>query len=121
MDTLSFIIEKESQRNQQFIINCLLFGIAQDNKYVEYINIDDLMPALINLLKTSNNIIKPKVILLLSLIFNQVELISKYGEKIFEIMMKLRKEKQQFYYYVKLFESFMINYCININKRFITI
>ena len=35
--------------------------------------------------------------------------------------MKLRKEKQQFYYYVKLFESFMINYCININKRFITI
>ena len=121
MDTLSFVIEKESQRNQQYIINCLLFGIAQDNKYVEYINIDDLMPALINLLKTSNNIIKPKVILLLSLIFNQVELISKYGEKIFEIMMKLRKEKQQFYYYVKLFESFMINYCININKRFITI
>ena len=121
MDTLSFIIEKESQRNQQFIINCLLFGIAQDNKYVEYINIDGLMPALINLLKTSNNIIKPKIILLLSLIFNQVELISKYGEKIFEIMMKLRKEKQQFYYYVKLFESFMINYCININKRFITI
>ena len=121
MDTLSFVIEKESQRNQQFIINCLLFGIAQDNKYAEYINIDDLIPALINLLKNSNNIIKPKVILLLSLIFNQVELISKYGEKIFEIMMKLRKEKQQFYYYVKLFESFMINYCININKRFITI
>ena len=121
MDTISFIIEKESQRNQQYIINCLLFGIAQDNKYVEYINIDDLIPVLINLLKNSNNIIKPKVILLLSLIFSQVEIISKYGEKIFEQMMKLRKEKQQFYYYVKLFESFMINYCININKRFINI
>ena len=121
MDTISFVIEKESQRNQQYIINCLLFGIAQDNKYAEYINIDDLIPVLINLLKNSNNIIKPKVILLLSLIFNQVELISKYGEKIFELMMKLRKEKQQFYYYVKLFESFMINYCININKRFITL
>ena len=121
MDTISFIIEKESQRNQQYIINCLLFGIAQDNKYAEYINIDDLIPVLINLLKTSNNIIKPKVILLLSLVFSQVELISKYGQKIFEQMMKLRKEKQQFYYYVKLFESFMINYCININKRFINI
>ena len=121
MDTISFVIEKESQRNQQYIINCLLFGIAQDNKYAEYINIDNLIPVLINLLKNSNNIIKPKVILLLSLIFNQVELISKYGEKIFELMMKLRKEKQQFYYYVKLFESFMINYCININKRFITL
>ena len=55
MDTLSFVIEKESQRNQQFIINCLLFGIAQDNKYAEYINIDDLIPVLINLLKNSNN------------------------------------------------------------------
>ena len=121
MDSLNYVIEKESQRNQQYIINCLLFGIAQDNKYANYINIDELIPVLINLLKNSNNIIKPKVILLLSLIFNQVELITKYGEKIFELMMKLRKEKNQFYYYVKLFESFMINYCITINKRYINI
>ena len=121
MDSLNFVIEKESQRNQQYIINCLLFGIAQDNKLANYINIDELIPVLINLLKNSNNVIKPKVILLLSLTFNQVELISKYGEKIFELMMKLRKEKHQFYYYVKLFESFMINYCININKRYINI
>ena len=121
MDSLNYVIEKESQRNQQYIINCLLFGIAQDNKYVSYINVDELIPVLINLLKNSNNVIKPKVILLLSLIFNQVELITKYGEKIFELMMKLRKEKHQFYYYVKLFESFMINYCININKRYINI
>ena len=121
MDSLNFVIEKESQRNQQYIINCLLFGIAQDNKLANYINIDELIPVLINLLKNSNNVIKPKVILLLSLTFNQVELISKYGEKIFELMMKLRKEKNQFYYYVKLFESFMINYCININKRYINI
>ena len=121
MDSLNFVIEKESQRNQQYIINCLLFGIAQDNKLANYINIDELIPVLINLLKNSNNVIKPKVILLLSLTFNQVELISKYGEKIFELMMKLRKEKHQFYYYVKLFESFMINYCININKRYISI
>ena len=121
MDSLNYVIEKESQRNQQYIINCLLFGIAQDNKYISYINVDELIPVLINLLKNSNNVIKPKVILLLSLIFNQVELITKYGEKIFELMMKLRKEKHQFYYYVKLFESFMINYCININKRYISI
>ena len=121
MDTISFVIEKESQRNQQYIINCLLFGIAQENKYAEYINIDDIIPVLINLLKNSNIVIKPKVILLLSLIFNQVDYITKYGEKIFELMMKLRKEKNQFYYYVKLFESFMINYCISINKRYINI
>ena len=122
LDTLSFVIEKENQRNQQYIINCLLFSIEQNNKYYdEYINLDDLFPVLINLLKNSNIIIKSKVILLISLTFNKVDIITKYGEKVFEIMMKLRKEKNQFYYYVKIFESFMINYCTNIAKRFINI
>ena len=121
MDTISIVIENENQRNQQYIINCLLFGIERDKKNIEYINTDELMPVLINLLDNSNNVIKAKIILLLSLIFNKVELISKYGEKVFELMMKLRKEKQQFYYYVKIFESFMISYCKNINKIFISI
>ena len=103
MDTINVVIENESQRNQQYLINCLLFGIERDKKNIEYINTDELMPVLINLLDNSNNVIKAKIILLLSLIFNQVELISKYGEKVFELMMKLRKEKQQFYYYVKTF------------------
>ena len=118
MDTINVVIENESQRNQQYLINCLLFGIERDKKNIEYINTDELMPVLINLLDNSNNVIKAKIILLLSLIFNQVELISKYGEKVFELMMKLRKEKQQFYYYVKIFESFMISYCKNISKIF---
>ena len=118
MDTISVVIENENQKNQQYLINCLLFGIERDKKNLEYINIDELMPCLINLLDSSNNVIKTKIILLLSLIFNQVEIIAKYGEKVFELMMKLRKEKQQFYYYVKIFESFMINYCKNINKLF---
>ena len=118
MDTINVVIENESQRNQQYLINCLLFGIERDKKNIEYINTDELMPVLINLLDNSNNVIKAKIILLLSLIFNKVELISKYGEKVFELMMKLRKEKQQFYYYVKIFESFMISYCKNISKIF---
>ena len=121
MDTINIVIENENQRNQQYIINCLLYGIERDKKNIEYINADELMPVLINLLENSNNVIKAKIILLLSLIFNNVELISKYGEKVFELMMKLRKEKQQFYYYVKIFEFFMISYCKNINKVFINI
>jgi hypothetical protein len=121
MDTINIVIENENQRNQQYILNCLLYGIERDKKNIEYINTDELMPVLINLLDNSNNVIKAKIILLLSLIFNKVELISKYGEKVFELMMKLRKEKQQFYYYVKIFESFMISYCKNINKIFISI
>ena len=118
MDSINFVIEKESQKNQQYIINCLLFGIERDKNNIEYINTDELMPVLINLLDNSNNVIKAKIILLLSLIFDKVELISKYGESVFNLMMKLRKEKQQFYYYVKVFESFMISYCKNISKLF---
>ena len=118
MDTINVVIDNENQKNQQYIINCLLFGIEGDKKNIEYINCDELMPTLINLLDNSNNVIKAKIILLLSLIFNKADLISKYGEKVFELMMKLRKEKQQFYYYVKIFESFMISYCKNIHKYF---
>ena len=118
MDTINFVLEKESIRNQQYIINCLLFGIEKNKKNIEYINTEELMPVLISLLEDSNNVIKSKIILLFSLIFNTVELISNFGEKVFNLMMKLRKEKQQFYYYVKVFESFMVTYCKNICKIF---
>ena len=118
MDTINVVLENENPKNQQYIINCLLFGIEKDKNNVEYINCDELMPVLINLLDNSNNVIKAKIILLLSLIFNKVDLIYKYGEKVFELMMKLRKEKQQFYYYVKVFEPFMISSCKNITKTF---
>ena len=36
-------------------------------------------------------------------------------------MKKLRQEKEQFYYYVKIYESFLINFCNNIIKYFISI
>ena len=121
MDSINTVIENETQKNQQYLINCLLFGIEGDKKNIEHINCDDLLPVLINLLENSNNIIKAKIILLLSLIFNNAFLISKYGENVFNLMMKLRKEKQQFYYYVKIFESFMISYCKNISKYFKTL
>ena len=161
MDTLNNVIDKETPKNQQCIINCLLFGIVEDNNNNNYvgnnnnfnfnnnnnnnnknennnnnnndknnnnnnnnikiINFDDVLPSLINLLESGNNVIKSKIILLLSLIFNDNEVIEKYGEKVFELMQKLRKEKNNFYYYVKIFESFMVNYCNKMSKYFISI
>ena len=118
IDTLNIILEKETQKNQQFIINCLLFGIVYNEKNVEHLKIDDLIPECINLLESANSIIKTKIILLFSLIFNKDEVIIKYGEKVFELMLKLRKEKQQFYYYVKIFEDHLIKYCNDIIKYF---
>ena len=129
MDTLNLIIDKETPKNQQCIINCLLFGIVEDNNYnnninnnyIKIINFDDVIPSLINLLESGNNVIKCKIILLFSLIFNQNEVIEKYGQKVFELMQKLRNEKNNFYYYVKIFESFMVNYCNKMSKYFISI
>ena len=118
IDSLNIILEKETQKNQQFIINCLLFGIVYNKKNVEFLKFDDFIPECINLLESANSIIKSKIILLFALIFNDNEIIVKYGEKVFELMLKLRKEKHQFYYYVKIFEYYLINYCNNITKYF---
>ena len=121
VDTLNFVLEKETQKNQQCIINCLLFGIVGDVNNIKIINLDDVIPECINLLETANSIIKTKIILLFSLIFNDADVIIKYGEKVFEIMQGLRKEKDQFYCYVKIYESFLINFCNNIIKYFVSI
>lgn len=115
------LLEKETNKNQQCLINIILFGIVGDIENIKYINSDELLPTLINLLETSNTVIKSKIILLLSLIFTEHILITKYGERIFAIMQKLRKEKQNFYYYVKIFESYMSNFCKNISKIFINL
>ena len=37
MDTISVVLENESPKNQQYIINCLLFGIEKDKTNIDYI------------------------------------------------------------------------------------
>ena len=94
VNTLNFVLKKENQNNQQYIINCLLFGIAGDDNNIKIINLDDFIPECINLLESGNSIIKGKIILLFSLIFNDADIIIKYGEKVFELMQKLRKDRK---------------------------
>ena len=111
MDNINLVIENENPKNQQYIINCLLFGIEKDKKNIKLISKIKLFPTLINLLDNSNNIIKGKTLLLISLLFNEINIIIKYGESIFNIVQQLRKEKKLFYYHVKIFESFLKKYC----------
>ena len=118
MDDISIIIENENQKNQQYIINCLLFGLEKDKKNIKFISKNKLIPTLINLIDNSNNIIKGKIILLISLIFNEINTIIKYGKIIFNILGQLRKEKKLFYYHVKIFESFLKKYCELLIKHF---
>ena len=111
MDDINIVIENENHKNQQYIINCLLFGIEKDKKNIKYISKNKLMPTLINLLDNSNNIIKGKVLLLITLIFNEINIIIKYGTIIFNILHHLRKEKKLYYYHIKIFESYLKKFC----------
>ena len=118
MDNINIVIENENQKNQQYIINCLLFGIELDKKNTKLISKIKLMPVLLSLLDNSNNVIKQKVLLLISLIFNEVIIIIKYGDNIFNIVHQLRKEKKLFYYHVKIFESYLQKYCQTLIKYY---
>ena len=111
MDNINLVIENESSRNQQCIINCLLFGIERDKKNIKLISKAKLFPTLINLLDNSNNIIKGKTLLLISLLFNEINIIIKFGESIFNIIQQLRKEKKLFYYHIKIFECLLQKFC----------
>ena len=118
-ETLGNVINNESPKNQQCIINIMLFGIVGNVNNINIINFDDVMLSFIVLLESANSVIRSKIILLLSLVFGDQHLIHKYGEKVFNIMMKLRKDTQHYYYHIKIFESFMINFCQNILKYLI--
>ena len=119
IDSINILLEKENEKNQQCLINCLLFSFANNINNVKEINLMEVIPILIKLLENGNKVIKSKIILLFSLILNDCSLILNFGEKIFEIMQNLRKEKELFYFYVKVFEGFMINYCLLMDKYFI--
>ena len=118
-ETLGNVINKESPKNQQCIINIILFGIVVNVNNINTIDFDDVMPSFVNLLESANSVIRGKIILILSLVFGDKYFIYKYGEKVFNIMMKLRKDKQYYYYHIKIFESFMINFCKNILRYLI--
>ena len=120
IDSINIVLEKENEKNQQCIINCLLFSFAGNINNVKEININEVIPTLINLLESGNKVIKSKIILLFSLIITDWDIILNYGEKIFELMQNLRKEKELFYFYVKVFEGFMVNFCILMDKLFIS-
>ena len=118
-ESLRNYLSKETSKNQQCIINIILFGIVGNVNNIKLIDFDDLMLTLVNLLETANSVVRGKIILLLSLVFSDKYLISKFGEKVLNLMLKLRKDKHHYYCYVKIFESFMINYCNNISKHLI--
>ena len=111
IDDINIILENENQKNQQYLINCILFGINGDKKNIKYIQKNKLIKPLINFLENSNNIIKGKSILLISLIFNEINLAINFGDNLLECVNKLQKNKKNFYYHIKIFEKSFIKFC----------
>ena len=118
IDPYNIILEKESERNQQILINCLLFGLFENLDNLKNINCDDFIPECINLLPSSNIIISSKIIILFTFLFKKKEILLKYDKQVFDAIFKLKKDNN-FYYYVKIFENFIISQYDKLVNHFI--
>ena len=87
------LAEKENNKIQQALINILLNGIYKDNQII--LKNEFLVPLcnfLLKLFDTPNNVIRIKIMLIFTLIFENSIIVSKFGEKIFNYIQKFRKE-----------------------------
>jgi hypothetical protein len=113
-------LEEEIPKIQQAIINCILFGTYYDNTVL--ISSDSFINFccfLIQTLEYSNFIIKMKIILLFALIIENAGLISKFGEKLFPMLQKLRKENNpELHLSIKVFENMLGIKIKNLTKNF---
>ena len=120
IDPYNIILEKESEKNQQILINCLLFGLFENPENLKEINDDDFIPGCINILPNSNTIICSKIIILFTFVFKDKEILIKYDKQVLDAVFKLKKDNN-LYYYVKIFENFIINHYDKLVNYFITL
>ena len=119
-------LEEEQPRFQQAILNCFILGVISDNQ-VGYITKNEFFGKFIdylaNLLEQSGSpIVKMKIVLLLACILEDSNIISEYGEKIFHIIFKLRKENNSdLLTAIKVFEQIFISKIKNFVKIFLIV
>ena len=117
-------LEEESSKNQQAIINCILFGVKQDNSFFQKNeNFVNFCMFLMNLLESGVNVvIKMKIILIFGIILENTSVISKFGEKLFLILTKLRKDSlSELHQIIKVFEANMKLKIKTITKGFVSL
>ncbi len=116
-------LEEETSKNQQAIINCILFGAKQDNYFLlKNDNFVAFTTFLMNLLESGVNVVlKMKIILIFGIILENTSVISKFGEKLFMILVKLRKDTlSELHQIIKVFEANMKLKIKLITKNFIS-
>ena len=113
---------KEPENIQQCLINCLLYSLV-GKEFKEIIpNCDLFIEAILKRFDKVNNIIKLKFILLLGFFMVEPALIIKYGEKVFQKLMKYRNEKNiEIHISVKFFEKNFNQNNIFFSKKFINL
>jgi serine/threonine-protein kinase ULK4 len=101
------LAEKENSKIQQALINILLNGIYKDNQII--LKNEFLVPLcnfMLKLFETPNNVIRIKIMLIFTLIFENSVIVSKFGEKIFNHIQKFRKENSpEMLQAIKVFEA----------------
>lgn len=106
-------LQNETTKIQQALLNCVLFAVhSESNKQalVRNENFSTFLAFLIQHLDHSNIIIKMKIVLTFSFILEDSYNIGTFGDKLFSVIQKLRKENSnELHQSVKVFESIFTN------------
>ncbi len=118
-------LEEEQPKNQQAILNCFILGVIGENQLV-YVTKNDFFAKFIvfltTLLEQATPIVKMKIVLFLGCTIEDANIISEYGEKIFHVIFKLRKENNNdLLVAIKVFEQIFISKIKALIKNFLTI
>jgi hypothetical protein len=115
--------QEDNVKTQQAILNCILYGIYADNRvFIKNEFFFNFCNYLISFLEICAHIIKLKIILILALVMEDVFIISKFGEKLFPLILKIKKDvNSELQIVVKLFEQCLIIKIKSLIKSFISI
>jgi serine/threonine-protein kinase ULK4 len=118
-------MECESPKIQQALINIILFGMYYEptNRSIlksDYCN--KFFTYLLNFLENSNMVMKMKIILFFSLALEDVYNINQYGERLFVLLQKLRKENtSEASISTKIFENSFVLKLKQMTKNFVVL
>ena len=118
-------LEEEQPKYQQAILNCFILGVIGENQGV-FVTKNEFFPKFISfltvLLEQGTPIVKMKIILLLGCIIEDANVITEYGEKLFHVIFKLRKENNNdLLIAIKVFEQIFISKIKGLIKNFLSI
>jgi len=118
-------LEEEQPKTQQAILNCFILGVIGENQGI-HVTKNEFFPKFVAfltaLLEQGTPIVKMKVILLLGCIIEDANVIAEFGEKIFYIISKIRKENNNdLLIAIKVFEQIFISKIKGLIKNFLAI